>query len=181
MAFCVAARKCILGDEPGLGKTVQALATASHWRQSWPFLVLVPKQVLYMWRKEIEKFLPEDFGPGGSYRVAIEDGTKACQKVPADVAGRQVGALITTHDLAATNIGTLSNTGYSVVIVDEAHRYKSTTTKKCIAVLPLLKVSFDVVAVPLLPSLSPPRPRPAPLTPPPPRPPRCSCWRPAPP
>lgn len=43
----------------GLGKTLQALAIACHYRGEWPLLIVVPSSVKFSWIEEIEKWLPD--------------------------------------------------------------------------------------------------------------------------
>ena len=43
----------------GLGKTLQALAIAYHYKEEWPLLIVVPSSVKFSWIEEIEKWLPD--------------------------------------------------------------------------------------------------------------------------
>jgi superfamily II DNA or RNA helicase len=49
----------LLADEMGLGKTVQVLAFISRLRTNLPVLIVAPTTLLFNWRAEIRKFLPE--------------------------------------------------------------------------------------------------------------------------
>ena len=42
----------------GLGKTIQAIATACYFISEWPLLILVPASLKYQWVEELEKWLP---------------------------------------------------------------------------------------------------------------------------
>ncbi len=48
----------LLADEMGLGKTVQILAFLSTLEVNLPILIVMPTSLLFNWRKEIERFLP---------------------------------------------------------------------------------------------------------------------------
>lgn len=48
-----------LADEMGLGKTVQVLAFLSHIGTNLPILIVAPTSLLFNWRLEIDRFLPE--------------------------------------------------------------------------------------------------------------------------
>lgn len=50
-------KRTIIGDEPGLGKTVQCLATAEIHNR-WPIIVVVPTVVEKVWAREIRRFFP---------------------------------------------------------------------------------------------------------------------------
>lgn len=43
----------------GLGKTLQAISIAYHYKDAWPLLIVVPSSVKFSWIEEIEKWLPE--------------------------------------------------------------------------------------------------------------------------
>jgi len=48
----------ILADDMGLGKTVQVLAMLSRFKNNLQHLIVVPKTLIFQWKKEIETFLP---------------------------------------------------------------------------------------------------------------------------
>jgi len=43
----------------GVGKTIQALAVASVYREDWPLVIVCPATLRYNWRDEINKWMPE--------------------------------------------------------------------------------------------------------------------------
>src|SRR5690606_31468344 len=49
----------LLADEMGLGKTVQVLAFLSRLRTNLPILIVAPTSLLFNWRSEIARFLPD--------------------------------------------------------------------------------------------------------------------------
>lgn len=49
----------ILADEMGLGKTVQVLAFLSRLSQEAPHLIVVPTSLVFNWKNEIQRFLPQ--------------------------------------------------------------------------------------------------------------------------
>lgn len=96
----------LLADEPGLGKTAQAIAAAKILRSPYT-LVICPASVVENWKREIKRFWPEC--PAWnviSYDRAARDHKKV------DWAG----------------------SGAGVLIVDEAHYLKSRTAKRTKAV-----------------------------------------------
>lgn len=49
--------RLLLGDEMGVGKTLQAISILYLYRQDWPILILCPSSLKYTWRDEILKWL----------------------------------------------------------------------------------------------------------------------------
>lgn len=50
--------RVLLADEMGSGKSVQALALASCFREEWPLLLVVPAAMRLVWAEQIEIWLP---------------------------------------------------------------------------------------------------------------------------
>ena len=48
----------LLGDEMGLGKSLQALALATAYEDDWPLLIVCPSAMRYPWLDYVEKWLP---------------------------------------------------------------------------------------------------------------------------
>ena len=42
----------------GVGKTIQAIATAYLYKNDWPLLVITPSSLKFQWRDEILKWIP---------------------------------------------------------------------------------------------------------------------------
>ena len=51
--------KALIGDEMGIGKTMQALAYAALHPEHIPYVIVCPSNVKYNWRNEINKWLPD--------------------------------------------------------------------------------------------------------------------------
>lgn len=61
--------RCLIADEMGVGKTVQAIALAACYRcDSWPLLVVCPASLRLVWAEELEKWLP-DLPPGSIHII----------------------------------------------------------------------------------------------------------------
>lgn len=50
--------RVLLADEMGVGKSVQALAIATCYRDQWPLLVVAPAALRLVWVEQIEVWLP---------------------------------------------------------------------------------------------------------------------------
>ena len=49
----------LLGDEMGVGKTIQALAAMCVYKDDWPVVIICPSALRYNWHEEILKWIPE--------------------------------------------------------------------------------------------------------------------------
>lgn len=45
--------RVLIGDEMGVGKTIQALSIAYLYKKDWPLLILAPSSLRYTWKDEI--------------------------------------------------------------------------------------------------------------------------------
>ena len=52
--------RVLLGDEMGVGKTIQAIAIMQLYRKDWPLMIFCPSSIKYIWRDEIIKWLGSD-------------------------------------------------------------------------------------------------------------------------
>ena len=57
MRYLLTARRAFLADEPGLGKTVQALATLEA-DDAFPAVVVCPASLQLVWEREAARWLP---------------------------------------------------------------------------------------------------------------------------
>ena len=126
----------ILGDDPGLGKTAQAICAAKE--NHGPVLIISRPLNKWFWEDEINRWDPDNVGivvcgPGG---VFDEETVKTWFEVP-----RKRGYLIIHHEALATPKKTvkgvivgvqrdlakkLRSYGlWEVIIADECHRFKS--------------------------------------------------------
>lgn len=69
IAYALEKKRCIMGDEPGLGKTAQAIGTMTA-AQAWPVLVVCPASLKVNWQREFKKF-------GGVNAVILDDNNRA--------------------------------------------------------------------------------------------------------
>lgn len=49
--------RILIGDEMGVGKTIEALAICAVYKDNWPILILCPSSLKYNWKNEAEKWL----------------------------------------------------------------------------------------------------------------------------
>lgn len=68
IAYALQKKRCIMGDEPGLGKTAQAIGTLTA-SGAFPALVICPASLKVNWQREFKKF-------GGIDSVILDDNNR---------------------------------------------------------------------------------------------------------
>lgn len=108
-------RTFLLADEPGLGKTAQALM-AAEVAEAFPLLVVVPNVVKTNWAREVEKWIP-----GRRATVVHGDGGEldAFSEV-----------FIVNYDILDRHVGWLSKFDFRGMVVDEAHFIKNRESQR---------------------------------------------------
>lgn len=124
---------CCLADDMGLGKTLQAIAfvCSAERNNKLPVLIVVPKIVLYNWKKEFEKFAPWQnviiaYG-GFGFSNLLEDNM----------------VYITTYDTLINHWIEFYRINYDVIIIDESQIVKNFRTKRYRAIQKL-KTNFHI-------------------------------------
>jgi superfamily II DNA or RNA helicase len=132
-------RTFLLADEPGLGKTAQALlaAQASH---SFPLLVVCPNVVKTNWARETERWTPRR-------RATVIHGDGDQVDAFADV-------IIVNYEILDRHAGWLGDFGFRGMVVDEAHFIKNKTSQRSRHVLELSERLRSRTARPLLMALT---------------------------
>jgi superfamily II DNA or RNA helicase len=115
-------RTFLLADEPGLGKTAQALLAASV-SNSYPLLVVVPNVVKTNWAREVELWTPKR-----TATVVHGDGNDV--DAFSDV-------VIVNYEVLDRHVGWLSRFGFKGMVVDEAHFIKNLKSERSKNVLSL--------------------------------------------
>jgi hypothetical protein len=108
-------RSYLLADEPGLGKTAQALL-AANVTGSYPLLVVVPNVVKVNWAREVEKWTP-------SRTATVVHGDGADLDAFADV-------VIVNYEVLDRHVAWLSRRGFKGMVVDEAHFIKNKESQR---------------------------------------------------
>jgi len=108
-------RSFLLADEPGLGKTAQALIAADI-AGSFPLLVVVPNVVKTNWLREVHQWLPKR-------RPTVVHGDGAELNAFSDV-------FIVNYDILDRHVGWLSKFDFRGMVVDEAHFIKNKESQR---------------------------------------------------
>ena len=108
-------RTFLLADEPGLGKTAQALL-AAHAADAYPLLVVVPNVVKTNWAREAEIWTP-------SRKATVIHGDGDTIDGFADI-------VIVNYEVLDRHAGWLGEFGFRGMVVDEAHFIKNRTSQR---------------------------------------------------
>ncbi|GAA2727453.1 DEAD/DEAH box helicase [Cellulomonas aerilata] len=115
-------RTFLLADEPGLGKTAQALLAAQA-ADAYPLLVVAPNVVKANWANEVGLWTPQR-------RSTVVHGDGERVDGFADV-------VIVNYELLDRHVGWLGDLGFRGMVVDEAHFIKNKTSQRSQHVLAL--------------------------------------------
>jgi len=132
-------RTFLLADEPGLGKTAEALLAAEA-ANAYPLLVVVPNVVKINWAREAARWTP--------HRAAtVVRGDGETVDGFADI-------VVLNYELLDRHLGWLGDFGFRGMVVDEAHYIKNKTSQRSQHVLALSERMRSSMAQPLLMALT---------------------------
>jgi hypothetical protein len=132
-------RTFLLADEPGLGKTAQALLAAKA-ANAYPLLVVVPNVVKTNWAREAGLWTP-------NRPATVIHGNGETIDGFADI-------VIVNYEVLDRHIGWLGDLGFRGMVVDEAHFIKNKTSLRSRNVLELSDRIRSRIARPLLMALT---------------------------
>jgi len=132
-------RTFLLADEPGLGKTAQALLAAQA-AGAYPLLAVVPNVVKANWAREVGLWTPDR-----SATVIQGDG---------DSIDGFADIVIVNYEVLDRHIGWLGDFGFRGMVVDEAHFIKNKASQRSQHVLEISQRIRTRVGRPLLMALT---------------------------
>ena len=132
-------RTFLLADEPGLGKTAQALLAAEA-ANAYPLLVVVPNVVKTNWAREAARWTPRR-----PATVVQGDG---------DTVDGFADIVVLNYEVLDRHRGWLGDFGFRGMVVDEAHFIKNKTSQRSQHVLALSDRIRSRTARPLLMALT---------------------------
>jgi len=115
-------RTFLLADEPGLGKTAQALLAAEA-ANAYPLLAVVPNVVKTNWAREAARWTPRR-----TATVVQGDG---------DAVDGFADIVVLNYEVLDRHLGWLGDFGFRGMVVDEAHFIKNKTSQRSQHVLAL--------------------------------------------
>lgn len=123
IAYAVAKGSAIIGDEPGLGKTIQACGVANAVPGIQSVLLIVPSSLKANWRREWDKWSVKNPVIG-----TVNGGDASGWPDKADV-------VIISHQSVAKHRERIDARHWDLVVLDEAHRVKNPKAQRTIAIL----------------------------------------------
>jgi SNF2 domain-containing protein/helicase-like protein len=132
-------RTFLLADEPGLGKTAQALL-AAQVANAFPLLAIVPNVVKTNWAREAQMWTPSR-----SVTVVHGDGL--------DVDGF-ADIVVVNYEVLDRHVGWMGEHGFRGLVVDEAHYIKNKKSQRSQNVLEVSDRIRQRVARPLMMALT---------------------------
>lgn len=132
-------RSFLLADEPGLGKTAQALLAAQA-ANAYPLLVVVPNVVKTNWAREAERWTPR-------HPATVIHGDGDSIDGFADI-------IIVNYEILDRHVGWLREFGFKGMVVDEAHFIKNKTSQRSQHVLEIAGSIRERMSRPLLMALT---------------------------
>ncbi|OLT23814.1 helicase [Ornithinimicrobium sp. CNJ-824] len=132
-------RTFLLADEPGLGKTAQALLAAQA-ADAYPLLVVVPNVVKMNWAREAALWTP-------AHRATVVHGDGHSIDGFADI-------IVVNYEVLDRHVGWLGELGLRGMVVDEAHYIKNRKSQRSQHVLRLSERIRTRTGHPLLMALT---------------------------
>jgi SNF2 family DNA or RNA helicase len=132
-------RTFLLADEPGLGKTAQALL-AAQVANAFPLLCVVPNVVKTNWAREAARWTPHR-----SVSVIHGDG---------DTIDGFADIVVVNYEVLDRHVGWIGEHGFRGVVVDEAHYIKNKKSQRSQQVIEVSQRVRRRIARPLLMALT---------------------------
>jgi len=132
-------RTFLLADEPGLGKTAEALLAAEA-ANAYPLLVVVPSVVKTNWAREAARWTPKR-------AATVVQGDGQTVDGFADI-------VVLNYEVLDRHVGWLGDFGFRGMVVDEAHFIKNKASQRSQHVLALSERIRSRTARPLLMALT---------------------------
>lgn len=116
VAYATSVGRCLIADQMGLGKTVEAIASLES-RDAFPAVVVCPASLKENWRREFAKWLPHR-------TVNVVSGKT-------DVVSCDVN--IVNYDILYKFVQPIEHLGINGLVLDESHYVKTGTSKRSLA------------------------------------------------
>ena len=142
IAYALRHKRCILGDQPGLGKTLQAIGTVTIAR-AYPCLVICPAALKINWQREFKKFAGKsamilDDGNKNSWQRYFEqkrqDGSALCDIFITNYESLKKFFVLAVKPDARLTMKSITFDPrinlFKSVVIDESHKCKSTKTQQ---------------------------------------------------
>lgn len=115
--------RCLLADDMGLGKSLQAIATMAYYKDQWPLLIICPSYLRHNWKAEFLKWTNEE-------DIVLVKNSKVVPN------GR---ITIISYDLVPRMKDVLTHYTFRCIVADESHYIKNRNAQRTKACQPLLR------------------------------------------
>ena len=136
IAYALQHKRCIFGDQPGLGKTLQAIGTVTI-AKAYPCLVICPAALKINWQREFKKFagknamILDDRNKASWYRFFE---TKCCNIFITNYESLKKFFVLKVKEDARFTMKSIEFDPrislFKSVVIDESHKCKSTKTQQ---------------------------------------------------
>lgn len=123
IAYAVRKGNALIADEPGLGKTIQAIGVSNCIKAIRSVLIVVPASLKINWEREWQKWCVKGLTTG-----SVKNGQP--DSWPKDAQGNTPNVVIINFDLVDKHKARLTATTWDLMIVDEAHALKNDAAKR---------------------------------------------------
>ena len=136
IAYALQHKRCIFGDQPGLGKTLQAIGTVTIAR-AYPCLVICPAALKINWQREFKKFAGKqalilDDRNKNTWHRFVE--TKCCDIFITNYESLKKFFVLNVKDNVRFTMRSITFDPrinlFKSVVIDESHKCKSTKTQQ---------------------------------------------------
>lgn len=138
VAYLLLNRRAILGDDMGLGKSIQAIC-AVEISNSYPAIIVCPSSLKFNWRKEISKFLDK--------KVLVINGKNKINQ------NEKYDYIILNYEAVKKHKEYILGLSPKAIIFDESHYLKNKEAKRtssCIDIVNNVKYRFALTGTSIL-------------------------------
>ena len=128
----LAGGRCLIGDDMGVGKTIQAIAHIALNTDKLPALIVAPASVKYNWKKECEAWMP-------SLTTEALEGRKGAMP--------QADIIVCNYDIIKGRQEQLLDYGFNIVVCDESHYLKNSKAQRTQATLEIAQASEHILCL----------------------------------
>ena len=125
--------RCLIGDDMGIGKTIQAIAYCALHPEQWPALIVCPASVKYNWAAELKSWMPE------AHTYVIKNGK--------DDIPKHQDFVVINYDLMKKQLPNLLEYGFDISIFDESHYLKNKKAQRTQASLALAEATNSILCL----------------------------------
>ena len=166
--------RAMIGDEMGLGKSIQALGVSKVYSKDWPCVIFCPSSLKDTWKHEIEKWLGGVDGDDGKGECAVKVRKIESAKESKDIlnemrknsngsgsASTKIDFIIVPYSICNQIQKELFELVFNVmkanvVVCDESHFLKDRKAKRTMAVVPFLIRAKRAICLTGTPALAKP-------------------------